>query len=212
MAPETFAAALAATAAYAVVPGPCTVLTANRTGVAGLAAGLRVTLGVAIAKLLLVAGTYATAGGLLSLSPEAAERLRWVGILVLTLMALHLLRSARRDAAAVIRVARHQSTARRPRAHRMDIVGGLVVGLATPYNLGFLLGVAPQLGAGGTLSWQAHAVLGAFFVAGMVHQAGAILLGLGSRRLGPRGARGLAYAGASLILGFAALSAFGPGA
>lgn len=86
MDPVMFAVLFSATAVNAALPGPCTILTASRSGVAGQAAGMRITLGVLLANLILVTITLAVMHGALTVSDQAFGIMKWGGIVVLLAM------------------------------------------------------------------------------------------------------------------------------
>jgi threonine/homoserine/homoserine lactone efflux protein len=93
MDPAMFAVLFSATAINAALPGPCTILTASRSGIAGQAAGIRITLGVLLANLILVTITLAVMHGALTVSDHAFAAMKWGGIAMLLALAARMLLS-----------------------------------------------------------------------------------------------------------------------
>lgn len=81
MDPAMFAVLFSATAINAAVPGPCTILTASRSGVAGQVAGIQITVGVLLANLVLVTITLAVMHGALTVSDQAFGAMKWASAL-----------------------------------------------------------------------------------------------------------------------------------
>ena len=157
----------------ATVPGPCTILTAARSALAGRGAGVRVTLGVVMAKTILLTSSLTVMFGAVTLSDGAFEVMRWVGIALLVAMAAHLLSS------------RPGGRGDQPRAavDVPDVAAGLMAGVSSPYNLVLLLALLPQflpaqLGAAAILP-----VVGAVVSGCVTGQIAAIVVGPCSRRL-----------------------------
>jgi threonine/homoserine/homoserine lactone efflux protein len=134
MNPTLFTVLFCATAINAALPGPCTILTASRSAVAGQASGVRITLGVLSANLVLVTITLVVMHGALTISDQAFGAMKWGGIAMLFAMAARMLLSkSANDGPATCA------------SHSLSEIGaGLMVGLSSPYNLVFLLALLPQ--------------------------------------------------------------------
>lgn len=146
MDPHMRAALLLAAAINAVIPGPGMVLAIARAASDGLAAGVKVTLGMILATLVVMCAVWAVFFGLIHLSDSALKVLRVVGVIALALIALSLLKPVP-----------HQTTARAPIPTRIplrrrvlrlaqmgDLTGGLLTGLTSPVHLLFMLALVPQ--------------------------------------------------------------------
>lgn len=181
------------TAINAALPGPCTILTASRSAVAGQAAGSRITLGVVLANLVLVTITLAAMQGVLAISDQAFAAMKWAGIALLLALAVRMLLS---------KPVRDGAPTRNP--HSVSEVGaGLLVGLSSPYNLVFLLALLPQFVPSEMSITTAMAVVLTVLSGATVAQLGAVAVGLWSRGILGNGARWLDRVGAICILGFA---------
>ena len=124
-----------AAAASSAAPGPCILLASWRSATDGLVSGLRVTLGIAASKVMLLACSWSVIFGMLTVSEAAQDAFRWGGIALLLGLALMML--ADRPAAL--------AGARRPgRWHLGDSGLGLWVGLSSPMNVIFILALLPQ--------------------------------------------------------------------
>jgi threonine/homoserine/homoserine lactone efflux protein len=90
---DTFAflSLLAAASLNAVVPGPGMMLALGRSAAHGMAAGIQVSLGMALATLIVIALVWAVMAGLLSLTDRGLTVLRVVGLGVIGVLALMLL-------------------------------------------------------------------------------------------------------------------------
>lgn len=124
-----------ASAVNTMVPGPCLILTFGKSMSSGIRPGLGVLVGIIFAKLLLVLLTLMLIFGSLSVSDQAFEVLRWLGIVALCFLAMRMVRSSgsRVD---------HQVPSETPRVG--NVASGVLVGLSSPYNLIFFLGILPQ--------------------------------------------------------------------
>lgn len=193
MDPAMFTVLFFATAINAALPGPCTILTASRSGVAGEVAGMRITLGVLLANLALVTITLAVMDGALTVSDQAFGAMRWGGIVVLFAMAVRMLLSKSADDGSVA-CATHSLS---------EIGAGLMVGLSSPYNLVFLLALLPQFVPAEISITTAMAVVAAVLSGAAAAQLGAVTAGLCSRSVLGGGVRWLDRAGAVCLIGFA---------
>jgi threonine/homoserine/homoserine lactone efflux protein len=200
MDPATFTVLFSMTAINAALPGPCTILTASRSAVAGQAAGSRITLGVLSANLVLVTITLAVMHGVLTVSDQAFGAMKWGGIAVLLAMAVRMLlsNSAKGGSATC---APHSLS---------DIGAGLMVGLSSPFNLVFLLALLPQFVPAEMGIAAAMAVVAAVLSGATVAQLGAVTLGLCSRGVLGGGARWFDRAGAVCLIGFAGTALAAP--
>lgn len=131
-----FLALLTAASLNAVVPGPGMMLALGRSAAHGLGAGVQVSLGMALATLVLIAVVWAVMAGMLILTDSGLAMLRFAGIGVIVLLALMLL------------IGPGIETVAEPglRAGRWlgDLGGGLAAGLTSPVHLVFLLALLPQ--------------------------------------------------------------------
>jgi threonine/homoserine/homoserine lactone efflux protein len=193
MDPAMFTVLFFATAINAALPGPCTILTASRSGAAGQAAGVRITAGVLLANLVLATMTLAVMHGALTVSNQAFGAMKWAGIAVLLALAVRMLLSkSASDGSATCA------------SHSLSEIGaGLMVGLSSPYNLVFLLALLPQFVPAEMGIATVMAVIAAVLSGAAVGQLGAVTVGLCSRRVLGGGARWLDRAGAVCLIGFA---------
>jgi len=193
MDPIMFAVLFSATAINAALPGPCTILTASRSGVAGQAAGIRITMGVLLANLTLVTVTLAVIHGALTVSDQAFGVMKWGGIAVLLALAVRMLLSQ----------SANEASATRPSHGLSEVGAGLMVGLSSPYNLVFLLALLPQFIPAEIGLATVVAVVAAVLSGAAAAQLGAVAVGLCSRGVLGSGARWLDRAGAICLIGFA---------
>ena len=200
MDPAMFTVLFSVTAINAALPGPCTNLTASRTAVAGQAAGMRITLGVLLANLVLVTITLTAMHGALTVSEQAFSAMKWAGIAVLFAMAVRMLLSRSADDGPATCA-----------QHGMSEVGaGLMVGLSSPYYLVFLLALLPQfipaqMGIATVMTVVAIVLSGA-----AVGQLGSVIVGLCSRGVLGGRARWLDRAAGVCLIGFAGTAAAAP--
>jgi threonine/homoserine/homoserine lactone efflux protein len=193
MDPAVVVVLFTATAINAALPGPCTILTATRSAVAGQGAGVRITLGVLSANLVLVTITLVVMHGALTISDQAFGAMKWGGIAVLFAMAARMLLSKSAD--------RVSATCA---SHSLSEIGaGLMVGLSSPYNLVFLLALLPQFVPAEISIVTAMAVIAAVLSGAAAAQLGAVTLGVCSRGVLGGGARWLDRTGAVCLIGFA---------
>ncbi len=124
-----------AAAASSAAPGPCILLAGWRSATDGLPSGLRVTLGIAASKVLLLACSWGAILGMVSVDESAQHAFRLGGIALLSALALPMLAADPVPQAGV----------RNFRRWRMnDGTLGFVVGLSSPMNLIFILALLPQ--------------------------------------------------------------------
>jgi len=192
-----YLALLAATFVNAVLPGPGIFLAISRSARSGAAAGLRVTVGMLLATLILQVATFAVLRGLMLVSPEGLSAMRLFGASVLAVLA------------ALLILGRPPRPGQVPRSRARglgDVAGGLAVGLTSPLHLVFLLAIVPQFVdvAAASLAGLALVSLGIVAVTA-VPMVAVSLLGAGALLLSPRGALWLTRAGGVAMLGFAGL-------
>ena len=195
----SYLALLAASFVNAALPGPAIFFAIGRSARSGAAAGLRATVGMLIATLIVLAATLAVLRGLLLISPEGMSALRLFGASVLGVLAALLIlgRPAR------------SGQAPRGRAHGLgDVAGGLVMGLTSPLHLVFLLAIVPQFVDVAAAGWIDLAAVGLGIVGvTAVPMVVVSLLGAGALLLSPRGALWITRAGGVAMLGFAGVIA-----
>jgi homoserine/homoserine lactone efflux protein len=193
-------ALFAAAAANSAVPGPCIVLTLSRSAVEGIAAGLRVTLGIALADLTLLAVAWAAIFGAITLSDSVFTALKAAGIAAIALIALAMLRDTAPSSGV-------------PPSGRTfgHVAAGLGLGLASPLNLVFMLALLPQfLDIGRATAQSAALVTAVVLLGGALPLAAASALGASALRRVAGGGRWITRAGAVTLLGFAVLAALHP--
>ena len=198
----------AAAAVNAVVPGPGMMLAVGRSAARGFGAGAQVSLGMALATLLLMAVVWAMMAGAVVLSPDGITVLRAVGVAVLVGLALVMLFGA--PAEVVARpglMAGRLAAGRLGAGHLGDVAGGLATGLSSPVHLVFLLALLPQfvdLAAAGPR--DLFAVAAGVLVITTVPMLLASALGAHSGRLGLGWSRHVTRASGVALLGFAGLA------
>jgi homoserine/homoserine lactone efflux protein len=193
-------ALFAAAAANSAVPGPCIVLALSRSAVEGIAAGLRVTLGIALADLTLLAVAWAAIFGAITLSASFFAALKTAGIFAIALIALAMLRGTPQAAGAS-----------HPRLRLGHVATGLGLGLASPLNLVFMLALLPQfLDIDRATTQNAALVTAVVLLGGALPLAAASALGARALRHAPGGGRLIGRAGGIALLGFAGLAALNP--
>lgn len=117
-----------------LAPGPCIILTLSRSSRAGMAAGLSITVGVLLAEIALACLSVSVIFGLVLVSGQTLETVRWAGFAALLWLAAKMIRSGKLTAPS--RCMR--------RGILGDVASGLLVGVTSPYNLIFLLALLPQ--------------------------------------------------------------------
>ena len=134
---DTFAflALLAAASLNAVVPGPGMLLAIGRSAANGIGAGIQVSIGMALATLVLIAVVWAVMAGMLILTDGGLALLRTLGIGVIVILALMLLFG--RGSEAVAEPGLRAGRLARPQLGHLG--GGLATGLTSPAHLIFLL-------------------------------------------------------------------------
>jgi threonine/homoserine/homoserine lactone efflux protein len=204
MNPEQLILLVAAAAANSVVPGPGMLLAVGRSAACGFRAGVLVSLGMALATLVLILLVWAVMAGALLISNGGLAVLRIVGVGVLTLLALALL------------VGTPVSTVASPglgagRVARLwlgDVGGGFATGLTSPVHLIFLLALLPQFIDLARLSYFDLALISAVIVLiTTIPMLAASALGAASDRFGFGWARYLQRCSGLALLAFAGVAA-----
>ncbi len=188
-------ALLAASFVNAALPGPGIFFAIGRSASAGTAAGLRATVGMLLATLILLLATFAVLRGLMLVSPEGISAMRWFGASVLAVLA------------ALLILGRPARPGQAPRSRAQglgDVAGGLVLGLTSPLHLVFLLAIVPQFidVAAARGSDLAVVTLGILAITA-VPMVAVSLMGAGALLVSPRGALWITRAGGVAMLGFA---------
>jgi threonine/homoserine/homoserine lactone efflux protein len=187
-----------ATAACAASPGPCLLLVASRAASRGVGAGMRVTLGLLMAKALLLVAAWA---GLLSLLAADASLMR----------GLQLVGTALLGALAVAMMTGPYVVSAGPRPGVAgDVVAGLGLGLTNPAGLLFVLALLPGLVDASAGPEQLAPVAAAILVATALPMAAAALLAARRLRAGAGAARWLRTAGGPALLLLALVVALSP--
>ena len=121
-----------ASAVAGAAPGPCIVLVATRAATGGRASGLRVTFGVVLSSVVLIAVAWGMIRGALSMSVHFVEWMRLGALVVLLALGIMLLR-----APVEARVGcDHPSFG--------DLASGFALGLSSPIKLLFIFALLPQ--------------------------------------------------------------------
>ncbi len=184
------------------------VLAIARAASDGLAAGVKVTVGMILATLFVMCAVWAVLFGLIHLSDSALKVLRVVGVIVLALIALSLLKPVP-----------HQTTARasiptsiplRRRVLMGDLTGGLLTGLTSPVHLLFILALVPQfVDMNRATPAQLALITGGILLITAIPMVAVSLISARSGRFGLRWALGVRRAGGLLLLGFTGLALIG---
>jgi threonine/homoserine/homoserine lactone efflux protein len=196
--PLAFGALLAATFVTAVLPGPCAIMAAGRSARSGPRSGLLITLGVLIGYSMLFVAAIILILGALALPDMVFRAMKWLGVIVLIVLAVGMLRPAHP-------CDEHETLS----ACKDDFVIGLVLALPNPHALVFVLALLPQF-------VQPGGSIGPAVVAGAVFMSGATATMLGatafgaSMRLFARHRRWIDYAGAATLVTFAAAAVLSP--
>jgi threonine/homoserine/homoserine lactone efflux protein len=200
----TLLALLGAAAINAAIPGPSMAFTASRAAAGGLAAGLRVTLGALVAKLVVLALVWGAVAGAITLSSDVLAGLRHTGIAALCLLAVALWRVPAGPAALPTRPSLAGPLG--------DVAGGFAANASSPVNLVFLLALLPQVVDPRTTSAADLAVLAAGLLA-ITAAPLVVVSAVAARAVGraPRGSVRLARLGALALILFAGLAAAAPG-
>lgn len=157
---ENLALLLAATVANSVVPGPGMLLAVGRSAASGFRAGLLVSLGMALATLVLIVIVWAVMAGAVAISNGGLAILRSVGVGVLILLAFALLIGTPVGTVASPGL----GAGRVARLWLGDVGGGLATGLTSPVHLIFLLALLPQFVDLARLSYVELALISAVIV------------------------------------------------
>ncbi len=202
----------AAATLNALVPGPGMMLAVGRSAARGFGAGVQVSLGMALATLLVIGVVWAVMAGVLLVSEDGLVLLRGAGIAVLVLLALALLLGAPAEAVAgpglaAGRLAAGAASGGAAGRGLGDLAGGLAAGLASPVHLVFLLALLPQfvdLASAGPADLAA--ITAGILIITTLPMLGASALGAQTGRLGLGWARWVRRASGLALLGFAGLA------
>lgn len=191
----SYLALMVAASINAALPGPGIFFAIGRSAGSGVAAGLRATMGMLIATLILLVATFAVLRGLMLISPEGMSAMRMFGASVLAVLA------------ALLILGRPSRPGQMPRSRARglgDVAGGLVMGLTSPLHLVFLLAIVPQFVDVAAVRWTDLAAVSLGIVGvTAVPMVAVSLLGAGALLLSPRGALWVTRAGGLAMLGFA---------
>jgi threonine/homoserine/homoserine lactone efflux protein len=124
-----------AAAASSAAPGPCILLACCRSATDGLLSGLRVTLGIAASKILLLACSWGVILGMVGVGEAAQNAFRLGGIALLAGVAVTMLAAQPVPLTGALAVGKWRLG---------DGALGLAVGLSSPLNLLFILALLPQ--------------------------------------------------------------------
>lgn len=200
---ESWMLLLAATAVNAVVPGPGMLLVIGLSAARGFGAGVRVTLGFLLGKLLTLAIVWSVMAGIMAVSADGLTVLRHGGIAVLLGLALLLLFGTPVDRVAAPGLA----AGRVGRRWMGDLGGGLLTALTSPVHLVFMLALLPQFVPFAEVSrLELALVTAALMVISMIPMLAAAGLGAGTGRLGFGWARHVQRGSGVALLGFAAMA------
>jgi threonine/homoserine/homoserine lactone efflux protein len=197
----TLLALFVAAAINAAIPGPCILYVFGRSAASGPAAGLRVTVGIALADCLLVLAAWAVVLGALTLTAHGLEAMRIMGVVVLAALAITLI------------LARPDIDTARP-AQRSWTLGdagaGAALALSSPLNLLFMLALLPQV-IGPNVTFQSMVLAsGVVVLGGLLPSLAACTLGARAVLLGPSATCWIQHAGGVAMLGFAGIAALTP--
>lgn len=129
----------------AVVPGPGMMLAVGRSAAFGFCAGVAVSLGMALATLIVIALVWAVMAGAVIVSDGLLEILRHAGVAVLFGLAILLLLGTTAETVARPGLMAGRLAKARLGCGRIgDVAGGLATGLSSPVHLVFLLALLPQ--------------------------------------------------------------------
>ena len=190
-----FVAIISAIAINTAVPGPAIIHVLSRSTAAGLAAGFRVSAGIAVGSLTLASVAGMVMLGALTISEQAFATMKWAGALALALLGLLLLRNAGKSAQSAVSPVSRKST---------EFGTGLFLAVSIPANLLFLLALLPQLLPADLRASDFAAVLCAVVVGTLLPTKITALVGARACWLG--GARWIERASALSMLGFAGLT------
>lgn len=181
----------------AAMPGPCAIFAASRTARGGVRSGILVSIGVILGATALTALAFGVLLGTLAVSDSIFIAMKWAGVLALLVLAGLTLRADLPTPAQPERQAPAGT----------DLSAGALLVLTSPGALVFLLAVLPQFVATEGAELTPAIVAACLFVAGgATVQAGAVIFGACSLRLGTSLVRRVEYASASLLIGFAGLA------
>jgi len=191
----TFFAIALASGIKSALPGPCVALTMSRAARSGIFAGLNVTSGVVLANLILASLALMMMMGALVVASETYEIIRWFGAGALVWLAYNMLRSDNNSS---------PKTAAAPGAFFKDAFAGLVLGLSSPYNLIFLIGILPQFIGPDDLSARGYVwVLAALLAGVQISQFGVTCVGVTLSKVSVRSGHLIEKLGALAMISFA---------
>lgn len=194
-------ALFSAAAVNAALPGPCTILTISTSVAAGRNGGVRVSIGILLANLVLVAAALAIIGGILSITPEMFRVLKWVGALLLLAIALRILSVEGRPCG---------DGRRAPTGRRSHVANGLMAGISSPFNLAFMIALLPQFLPERTDLADGLTVTLSILAAVAVAQSAVVTLGLGATRIVGAATPWLERTAACGLVGVAGASCLAP--
>ncbi len=199
----TLGALALASAINAAIPGPCVALTVARASRSGTAAGLAVAGGILAAEAGMIAIALAMLVGLLELSAEFVTVLKWLAAAITIAMGLRMLAASWGEA--------RENRAPGGAGAASDFCAGVLVSLASPYNLMFLMALLPLYLPADSLTGANVLFAAAALLAGAtVAYLGAVAVGVGSCRLIGAGTRWIERAGAVCLVGFGLLAITAP--
>jgi len=195
----TLGALALASGINSAIPGPCVAITLARASRGGAAAGLVVVGGILFAEAGMIAVALAAFIGLLEISTDLVSGLRWPAAAIMIAMGLRML-------AASVPVGRGGAAAR-PTGAAGHFCAGMLVSVASPYNLIFLLALLPlYLPAASLTGATILLVATALLVGAALAYLGIIAIGAGSGRLAGASAAWIERTGALCLIGFGVLA------
>jgi len=190
----TFFAIALASGIKSAMPGPCVALTMSRAARGGFFAGLNVTSGVVLANLILASLALMMMMGALIVASETFETIRWLGAGALVWLAYNMLRSHKNSPPKTATSG----------AFFKDAFAGLVLGLSSPYNLVFLIGILPQFIGPDDLSARGYIwVLAALLAGVQISQIGVTCVGVTLNKVSDRSGHLIEKIGALAMISFA---------
>jgi threonine/homoserine/homoserine lactone efflux protein len=195
----TLGALALASGINSAIPGPCVALTLARSSRGGALAGLAVVGGILFAEAGMVGMALAAFVGLLEISADLVSGLRWPAAAIMIAMGLRMLATSLQ--------AGRGTEAARPTGAAGHFCAGMLVSVASPYNLIFLLALLPLYLPVASLTGTAVLFVVIALLAGAaLAYLCAIALGAGSSRLIGAGTRWIERAGALCLIGFGVLA------
>lgn len=204
MGPEGLILLAMVTVANAVIPGPGMLLAVGRSAASGIRAGVHVSLGFAVATLILVLMVWAVMAGAVAISNGGLAILRSIGVGVLILLALALLIGTPVSTVASPGL----GAGRLARRWLGDVGGGLITGVTSRVHLIFLLALLPQFIDLARLAYRDLALISAVIVLiTTIPMLAVSALGAASDRLGFGWARHVQRGSGVALLAFAGFAA-----